>query len=132
MDHEPSQLTGASEQSPAAISPGTMLGGYRIERLLGRGGMGAVFLAHDTTLYRNVAVKVVDTEAGDEASRDRLLREARSAAALNHSSICTIYEVGAADTTAFIAMEYVDGRPLHDRLAERPFAVDEAIHLGLQ
>src|SRR5262245_60658720 len=108
MDAERTQLSADSGPHEDSLSPGTMLGGYRIERLLGRGGMGAVFLAHDTTLYRHVAVKVVGADVDDDASRERLLREARSAAALNHSGICTIYEVGAADGTAFIAMEYVE------------------------
>ncbi len=132
MDDDRSQLTRASAQTPEALSPGAMLGSYRIERLLGRGGMGAVFLAHDTTLHRHVAVKVVGREADDEGSRDRLIREARSAAALNHPGICTIYEIGATEGTAFIAMEYVSGRSLHDLLGDGRLPVDEALALGIQ
>ncbi len=132
MDDDRSQLTRASAQTPEALSPGAMLGSYRIERLLGRGGMGAVFLAHDTTLHRQVAVKVVGGDANDEASRDRLLREARSAAALNHPAICTIYEIGATEGTAFIAMEYVSGRSLHDLQGDGRLPVDEALALGIQ
>ena len=102
------------------MEAGTTLGTYRIERPLGRGGMGAVFLAYDTTLRRPVALKVVDQAAADsETSRSRLLREARSAAALNHPNICTIHEVGHASGTAFIAMEYVEGRSLREYLDER-------------
>src|SRR5689334_8163285 len=93
------------------IIPGTELGRYRVERPLGRGGMGAVFLAYDTSLERRVAVKLLTSAtAGDEAVQ-QLLREARRASALNHPNICTVYEVSEAEGRAFIAMEYVDGHP---------------------
>ena len=99
-------------------SPGATLGSYRIDRQLGRGGMGAVFLAYDTTLHRPVALKLMEEAADDETSRGRLLREARNAAALNHPNICTIHEVGHASGATFIAMEYVEGRSLRDRIDE--------------
>jgi formylglycine-generating enzyme required for sulfatase activity/predicted Ser/Thr protein kinase len=114
------------------LEPGTRLGAYRIERLLGRGGMGAVYLAHDTTLHRPVALKIVDAQRGGEATRGRVIREARNAAALNHPNICTIHEVGDADGRAFIAMEYVEGRSLRDRLDAGPMSLDEALRHGLQ
>ena len=107
-------------------------GGYRIERLLGHGGMGMVFLAYDTTLHRQVAVKVMGSRADSDTSRAQLLREARNAAALNHPNICTIYEVGEANGAAFIAMEYVEGRPLNDRLEEGPLPLDEALRYAVQ
>src|SRR5262245_59975706 len=132
MDAEQARLSAESAPREGTLSPGTMLGGYRIERLLGRGGMGAVFLAHDTTLVRPVAVKVVGGEGDDESSRERLVREARSAAALNHPNICTIYEVGAASGTAFIAMEYVDGRSLRDWLDDGQLAMDDVIRCATQ
>ena len=65
-------------------------------------------------------------------ARARLLREARNAAALNHPNICTVYEVGEADGRAFIAMEYVDGRPLSDRLAESALSLEEAVRYGIE
>jgi TolB-like protein/Tfp pilus assembly protein PilF/predicted Ser/Thr protein kinase len=120
------------EALPAAAMPGTTLGSYRIERVLGRGGMGTVFLAYDTKLHRQVALKLVDAPADGESSRTRLLREARNAAALNHPNICTIYEVGEAGGAAFIAMEYVDGESLSDRIDRGPLAPHEAIHYALQ
>jgi hypothetical protein len=82
------------------ITPGATLGNYRIERLLGRGGMGAVVLAYDTKLHRHVALKMLDMSASDSSSGSRLLREARNAAALNHPHICTIHEVGEAPGTS--------------------------------
>ena len=112
--------------------PGMTLGSYRIERLLGRGGMGVVYLAYDTTLHRQVALKVLGAPADGGTGRARLLREARNAAALNHPGICTVYEVGEADGCAFIAMEYVDGRPLSDRLAESALPLKEAVQHGIK
>jgi eukaryotic-like serine/threonine-protein kinase len=116
------------------------LGSYRIERPLGRGGMGEVFLAYDTVLHRHVALKVVAVSRQDETSRANLLREARNAAALSHPNICTIYEVGSddrlqasQDQAAFIAMEFVDGASIRDRLAAAgPFPVATAIEFGIQ
>ena len=113
-------------------APGRMLGRYRIERLLGRGGMGSVFLAYDTTLHRHVAVKVIERLADGGAPRSRVLREARSAGALNHPNICTIHEVGEANGAAFIAMEYVEGRCLRDRIDEGALPLDEVLHYGIQ
>ena len=115
-----------------ALTAGTLLGPYEIQAPLGRGGMGVVFLAHDTTLHRQVALKVLASRADDETARTRLLREARNAAALNHPNICTIYEVGEADGQAFIAMEYVEGRSLSDRLAESALPLEEAVRYGLE
>ena len=108
------------------------MGTYRIERQLGRGGMGVVYLADDTTLHRQVALKVLGSPADGGTGRARLLREARNAAALNHPGICTVYEVGEADGCAFIAMEYVDGRPLSDRLAESALPLEEAVQYGIE
>jgi TolB-like protein/Tfp pilus assembly protein PilF len=96
---------------------GTTLAHYRILDKLGAGGMGEVYHAHDEQLDREVALKVLPASSfSDPAARARLLREARSAAALNHPNICTIYEVGDADGQAYIAMELVEGKSLSDVL----------------
>src|SRR5262245_21513219 len=94
--------------------------------------MGSVFLARDTTLHRQVALKVLCAPGDIGNTRDRLLREARNAAALNHPGICIVYEVGEAEGRAFIAMEYVDGRPLSERLAESALPVEEALQYGIE
>ncbi len=114
------------------MEPGENLGSYRIERMLGRGGMGAVYLAYDATLRRPVALKLIPGSSEGAIARGLLLREARNAAALSHPNIGTIYEVGEAGGSAFIAMEYVEGRPLSDRLSAGALPAGEAIQYALQ
>ncbi len=126
-----------SDAAGSPLTTGTRIGNYRVDRLLGRGGMGAVYLAYDTVLHRQVALKVLAEATESEVSRARLVREARSAAGLNHPNICTVYEVGEAGAgevggIAFIVMEYVEGVTLHDRLAAGPLAMDEAIRCSIQ
>ena len=94
--------------------------------------MGAVYLAYDTALHRPVAIKVIDDPAKSAASHERALEEARSASALSHPNICTVFEVGEAQGAPFIAMEYVDGQSVLDRLNGGPLPVDEALRYGLQ
>ncbi len=110
------------------LPAGHRIGRYEIVRPLGRGGMGAVFLAHDPTLERFVAIKLLDTSDSAE-SRARILREARTASALNHPNICTIYEVGDAESRAFIAMEHVDGRPISE---STPLPLEDAVRYGVE
>jgi len=92
---------------------GRTISRYTIESRLGQGGMGTVYLAHDTQLDRRVAIKVISTDAApDRDLAERLLREAQAASRLNHPNIVTVYEIGQADGIDFIAMEHVDGQPL--------------------
>ena len=116
---------------------GAIAGHYRILDKLGRGGMGEVYLAEDTRLRRPVALKLLGPEArcSDDA-RDRLVREARVASALNHPGIAVIYEVGEADVSgdvrAFIAMEFVPGRSLKQRLDEGALSAEQALDISQQ
>src|SRR5262245_35011960 len=111
---------------------GARVGPYIIERAIGVGGMGRVYRAFDQRLERQVALKVLSAPAIDDEVRRRLLTEARSASALNHPHICTVYEVGEHDDTPFIAMEFIDGQDLHVRLIAGPLALGEAIRFAWQ
>jgi predicted Ser/Thr protein kinase len=99
---------------------GTMLGGYEIQARVGRGGMGEVYLAHDTRLARPVALKVLPERfAEDEGFRERLVRESRLAASLDHPNVVPVYDAGEADGRLFIAMRYVEGADLKALLRGR-------------
>jgi len=109
------------------------LGRFRIVRALGRGGMGEVYLADDPALGRSVAVKVLAPEVADDPHRRAFFeREARSAAALNHPNICTIFEVGEADGRPYIAMEAIEGRTLSAVLRAGPMTETALIGIALQ
>ncbi len=109
-------------------------GRYQIRELLGRGGMGAVYRAHDIDLNRDVAIKFVATDKlTDPDARARLLREARAAAGLDHPAICPVYEAGETpDGRAFIVMQLLDGRPLSELAANGPLSVREALGYAVQ
>jgi serine/threonine protein kinase len=94
------------------FEPGTQVGRYEIQRKLGRGGMGAVYVAHDPVLGRMVAIKVFAGDLDLPDARERFSREARAAAALSHPNIVTIYDFGEYDSQPFIVMEYVAGETL--------------------
>jgi serine/threonine-protein kinase len=102
------------------LEAGAVLGRYRVESLIGRGGMGAVYLATDTQLDRPVAFKVLSPELTDDGRfRDRFMAESRIAASLDHPNIVPVYEAGEIDGQLFIAMRYIDGQDLSDVLAAR-------------
>ncbi|MEP6922307.1 MAG: protein kinase [bacterium] len=102
------------------LSPNTILGRYEILSRLGVGGMGEVYLARDTKLERQVALKILPPEvATNEERMRRFTQEAKAAAALNHPNIAHIYEIGEASGTHFIAMEYVEGVTLNQRIREK-------------
>jgi serine/threonine-protein kinase len=106
-------------------------GRFSLDRELGRGGMGIVFLARDVSLDRLVAIKLLPPEmAGHEESRERFLHEARTAAKLSHPNIVPIHGVETDGALAFFVMAYVDGEPLTTRLARGPLPPAEAIRMG--
>src|SRR5688572_15134605 len=116
--------------APNPHSPGTRLGVYEITALLGAGGMGEVYRARDLRLERDVAIKLLTTDHGDGA--ERLLREARSASALNHPNICTLHEINETGPRPFIVMELVDGEPLDQRLRGQGLPLPTVARLGAE
>ena len=99
------------------ITPGTRLGPYEVLSRLGAGGMGEVWRARDSRLQREVAIKVLTGELAADAGRlKRFEKEARSASALNHPNIVTIYDIGQSDSVPYIAMELVEGKTLRELL----------------
>ena len=100
-----------------ALAPGTKLAEYEILALIGAGGMGEVYKAHDTKLGRDVAIKVLpDLFAEDPERLARFEREAKLLASLNHDNIATLYGLGELDSIRFLAMELVEGETLAERL----------------
>jgi serine/threonine protein kinase/tetratricopeptide (TPR) repeat protein len=115
------------------MDPGELFGRYEIVRKLGHGGMGEVYLALDTALERRVALKLLAGKSQDDAAaRKRLVREAKAAAAIDHPYICKVYDAGEARDQAFIAMEYLEGETLAERLRRGPLAWDEFRPLALE
>jgi serine/threonine protein kinase len=115
-----------------ALTPGTRLGPYEIVALLGPGGMGEVYRARDTRLDRTVAVKVLSAAlAADPQFKERFDREARAISQLTHPNICTLYDVGEQDRTAFLVMELLDGGTLADRLTKGALPLDQALTIAI-
>ena len=117
-----------------ALTPGTMFAGrYKILGELGRGGMGEVYLAEDTTLARKVALKLLPEETYQDAeARRRFVREAKAAAALDHPYICSVHEVGEAEGRLFFVMEYVEGQTLRNRVSRGPIPLAMALEIAVE
>jgi len=116
-----------------AAKGSTFAGKYTILEEIGHGGMGVVYKAEDTMLKRLVALKFLPAElARHEEAKGRFSLEAQAAAALDHPNICAIHEVGEADGQAYIAMAYIEGRTLRDRMALQPLEAGEAVRLAVQ
>src|SRR5262249_50292725 len=106
---------------------------YKLIKKIGAGGMGEVYLAEDTRLSRKVALKILPTEVAQDRKRlSRFLQEARLAANLNHPNICIIYEVNDSEEIPFIAMEYLEGETLAQKIQSNSLDLDEVIDYASQ
>jgi predicted Ser/Thr protein kinase len=132
---EPAETATSLDESGHGAEPtlaGRQIGQYRIERVLGEGGMGVVYLAEDVRLGRTVALKALAARfTGDEGRRQRLRREARAAASLTHPGIATVYALEEFDGQIFIAGEYVPGETLREELARGPLSAVRALDTAL-
>jgi TolB-like protein/tetratricopeptide (TPR) repeat protein len=131
---DPASLTKTLATPRPAISKGSLIAGkYKIIEELGRGGMGIVYKAIDNKLKRTVALKFLPFEwTYDLQAKERFVREAQAAAALDHPNICTVYEIDEDEGRMFISMAFVEGETLKARLDRGLLKIDEAIGLGLQ
>ncbi|MGA7849099.1 MAG: protein kinase [Terriglobales bacterium] len=123
----------ASENQADPVPIGVTLQRFRILEKLGGGGMGVVYKAEDTRLFRTVALKFLPKQlARDPASLERFEREARAASALNHSNICTVYDVSDYEGQPFIAMELLEGQTLDHRIGGRALPLGECLTIGIE
>ena len=130
LGHEQS-LSGTGQGNPSLV--GTEFGHYHVLSVLGVGGMGEVYLAQDTRLNRNIALKLLPAQYTQDAMRvKRFEREARAASALNHPNIITIYEIGQENDQHFIAAEYIDGKTLRGVIAKGQRPLKEVVEIAMQ
>lgn len=125
--------SGGQYAASARAIVGQRIGHYEIQSLIGAGGMGEVYLAHDLVLDRPIAVKILPAQFTANIDQvQRFEREARAASALNHPNIITIHEIGRDGETHFIATEFVSGKTLRERIADQTLDIKEAINIALQ
>ena len=111
----------------------TIVGRYKIIEELGRGGMGVVYKAEDTKLKRTVALKFLPPELTHVSEvKERFMREAQAAAALDHPNICTVHEFDEAEDKTFISMAYIEGQSLKKKIESGPLDLDEALRIATQ
>ena len=106
---------------------------YKIDKVVGKGGMGIVYKAEDTKLKRNVALKFLPPELmRDDEAKERFVLEAQAAAALSHPNICTIHEIDEEEGKSFIAMEFIEGQSLRENIKRGPLGINEALDMAIQ
>jgi non-specific serine/threonine protein kinase len=123
----------SADDQPSMPLVGQTLGHYQVQSLLGRGGMGEVYLARDPRLDRAVALKILPPDLALDMDRmSRFSREAKAASALNHPNVATIHDIGESHGVRFIVMEYVEGHTLAEEIADGPLPAADAIEIGVQ
>ena len=128
--HDAAQLF---EPHEAALKPGSIISHYKIEKKIGAGGMGEVYLAHDAKLDKRVALKVLPEKLAAHTDRlQRFTREAKAAAALNHPNIITVHEIDAANSLHFIVTEYIDGITLREKAKSEWLRLKESLDIARQ
>src|SRR5262245_40211814 len=126
-------FTGYNQLMASEDLIGRVLSHYRIVKWLGTGGMGEIYLADDMQLDRTVAVKVLPaTVASDQDRMSAFVREAKAASAIDHPNIVHVYEINQTDNIHFIAMQYVDGETLANKINGKPLEVSEFLQIGIQ
>ena len=111
---------------------GQTISHYKILEKLGEGGMGVVYKAEDTKLKRTVALKFLSSQSlGTQEEKTRFVHEAQAAAALDHSNICTVYEINDAKGQTFIVMAYIDGLSLREKIQPGPLKLEEALGVAI-
>jgi serine/threonine protein kinase len=135
LDNEPT-IFGATAPGPkpgnrrVTVGTGTTIGTFRVVRLLGHGGMGSVWLARDLTLGRHVALKIVRADQANKDAMERFLHEARATATFSHPHIVSIYSVGEHEGVPCVALEYLEGDSLRERLRGGRPGVREALRMA--
>ena len=135
IDSSPDSLAAEmySDQETKPNLVGGQIGHYKIEKLLGEGGMGAVYLARDTKLGRNVAIKILNEKfAGNESNLQRFIREARATSGLNHPNILVIYDISESENIHYIVSEYVEGVTLREFIGKSLMSLGEVMEISIQ
>src|SRR6202048_2036357 len=115
------------------LAPGAKLGPYQIQALLGAGGMGEVYRAHDTRLERTVAIKILRAQfSSDPVRQQRFEHEAKSISGLNHPHICVLHDIGSQDGMDYLVMECVEGETLAKRLEKGALPLEQVLNYGAQ
>jgi serine/threonine protein kinase len=128
----PAYAVMAGSLTDTDLAPGSAIGPYEVISRLGAGGMGEIYLAHDTRLGRKVVLKALPTAFTKDSERVRRFQlEARAASSLNHPNIITIYEIGQLDQLHYIATEFIDGETLRQRMANAELTIAEAVEIAI-